>query len=45
METGEPGAAHKQPLGGDGGGGFRQGGTEDRWGNGAVAGRRFGGMI
>jgi hypothetical protein len=45
METGEPRAARPQPVGGDGGGGFRQDGTGDGWGKGAVAGRRCGGPI
>jgi hypothetical protein len=31
-EIGEPRAAHPWPLGGDGGGGFRQAGTGDVWG-------------
>jgi hypothetical protein len=37
METGEPRAARPQPLGGDGGGGFRQAGTGDGCEKGARA--------
>jgi hypothetical protein len=42
METGEPIAAHPRPLGGIGGGGFRQADTRDGWGKGVVAGRLCG---
>jgi hypothetical protein len=45
METGEPRAARSRPLGGDGGGGFRQADTGDGWGKGVVVGRRCGGPI
>jgi hypothetical protein len=37
--------ARPRPLGGDGGGGFRQAGTGDGWGKGALAGRQSGGPI
>jgi hypothetical protein len=45
MEIGELRAAHPRASGDDGGGGFRQAGTGDGWGKGAVVGRQCGGLI